>query len=167
MPPFESAKSHNDEQSAALDLNQSSPQHLISVAMGFWRSTLLISAHELGIFAALSEGPSEAQCLSARLGLCSQSAAEFLEELVANRLLQRDGDRYQNTADAALYLNPARPDYIGAWLRMAGAAMRDMPQLTQHLRAAQPMHGTDRTLGERLWADIASILGESGAVDAA
>jgi hypothetical protein len=44
--------------------------------------------------------------------------------LVALGLLQRnDAGRYSNTAEADLYLNPARPGYIGGIIEMFNARL--------------------------------------------
>jgi DNA-binding IclR family transcriptional regulator len=141
------------------------PERLLEIAMAFWKPAVLVSANELGLFAELTAGPCDAASLVRRLGLRPDATADFLEALVALGLLERSGEQYRNSLEATSFLDPTKPAFIGHWLAMAGAALREMADLTTHLRAA----GADRrpcpSLADRMWADIAGILGAARAHD--
>ena len=68
----------------------------------------------------LSEaGPFDGEELRERLGLHPRSARDFFDALVALRMLARDGGPNSNTPETELFLDPAKPSYIGGMLEMA------------------------------------------------
>jgi hypothetical protein len=138
------------------------PDRLLESALAFRRSVVLLSAHELGLFAELSAGPCDAGTLERHLGLLPDVTADFLDALVGLGLVERCGGHFRNTAEANIFLDPANPSYIGRWLAMASAAMRESADLTSRLRATSP---NGEGLPDRMWADIADILGVAGARD--
>jgi hypothetical protein len=100
------------------------PDKILSLGMGFWGSKTLLSAVELGVFAALAEGPADLDALTQRLGLHPRSARDFFDALVALGALTRDeAGRYANSAEAALFLTPGKPSYVGGLLEMANARL--------------------------------------------
>lgn len=143
------------------------PDRLLKSAMAFWRSAVLLSAHELGLFAQLAYGPCDASTLERRLGLCPDAAADFLAALVALGLVERSDGRYRNTPEASLFLDPAKPGYIGHWLAMASAAMHELADLTSHLRAPGANAEERASLADQMWADIAEIMRGASADDEA
>ena len=58
-----------------------------------------------------------------RLGLHPRAARDFLDALVALGMLERDGERYANTAATDLFLDRDKPSYIGGMLEMANARL--------------------------------------------
>lgn len=136
------------------------PAHdrLLDCAMAFWQSAVLVSADELGLFAALASGPLDGDSLERRLGLRQGVAADYLDALVTMGLVERSGGHYCNTDEASLFLDPAKPAYIGNWLAMARTAMREMADLTAKLRVPAANEQEITSLADRMWADIADIL---------
>jgi len=67
--------------------DQITPDTILQLGFGFWGSKVLLSAVELGVFSVLAPGPLDAQTLIARLGLHPRSARDFLDALVALRLI--------------------------------------------------------------------------------
>jgi hypothetical protein len=143
------------------------PDHLLQCAFAFWRSALLLSAHDLGLFAALTAGPHDADTLGARLGLRPDAASDFLEALRAIGLVERHGDCYGHTPETRAFLDPATPAYIGSWLDMASAAMRELLDLSAVLRADDAHPRRDSALCARAWADVAEALRAAGMGDGA
>jgi hypothetical protein len=137
------------------------PDRVLEHALAFQRSAILLSAHEVGLFAELAERPRPAEPLGRRLGLRQDAVADLLDALVTLGLVECSEGNYHNTREASLYLDPTKPTYIGGWLAMAGAAMRAMANLTTQLRA----DGVDRreqpALATQMWSDIAGILSEA------
>ncbi|MFG1603153.1 methyltransferase dimerization domain-containing protein [Actinoplanes sp. NPDC049265] len=112
---------------------------LLSVATGFMAARTLLAAVELGVFTLLGDGPRTGARIAGEAGLHARATADFLDSLVALRLLERDGDTYRNSLDADLYLDREKPTYVGGVLTRMGA--RDYPMwasLTEALRSGEP-----------------------------
>src|SRR5947209_4276423 len=92
------------------------PDHIMQIGSGFWASKTLLSAVELGVFTALATQPATAAELRDSLGLHDRGAADFLDALVALGFLERSDGRYRNSPDAELFLDRAKPSYIGGIL---------------------------------------------------
>jgi hypothetical protein len=157
MAIMDSPQPHYHDPGASPGYDTGTPDRLLDTAFAFWRSALLVQAHELGIFAELARGPRDAATLSSNLGLRPEAAAAFLEALAALGMLTLSGEHFANTPDADRFLNPAKPAYVGRWLAMAHVTLRDLPDLAAHLRASSGER-RERTLTDRMWADIAGIL---------
>ena len=99
------------------------PADIFKVGFGFWASKTLLSAVELGLFTELAKGPADLASLSRRLGLHDRSARDFLDALVALKILDRKDGRYSNTADTDLFLDRAKPSYVGGLLEMANSRL--------------------------------------------
>src|SRR6266480_937882 len=99
----------------------------MQVAMGLWPSKTLLSAVELGLFTLLGSGSLNAGEIADRLQLRSRAVFDFLDGLVALRLLKREGSGelavYANTPDTAVFLDTNSPHYIGGILEMANARL--------------------------------------------
>jgi SAM-dependent methyltransferase len=84
-----------------------------SVAYGFMGSQALFSALEIGLFTELAAGPAGLGELARRLGVEPRALRALLEACVATELVERDGDRYRNSAGAARYLVRQARGYVG------------------------------------------------------
>lgn len=114
------------------------PENILKLGMGFWASKTVLSAVELGVFSALAEAPSDLAALQIRLGLHPRSARDFFDALVALKLLQRDDGIYRNAPDADLFLDKAKPSYLGGVLEMAGTRLYGFwGSLTEALRTGE------------------------------
>jgi hypothetical protein len=99
------------------------PQKIFSIGMGFWSAKTLLSAVELGLFSELANGPADLGTLMLKLGLHERSARDFLDALVAMKLLEREKGFYSNTPETDLFLDRSKPSYIGGMLEMANARL--------------------------------------------
>jgi hypothetical protein len=143
------------------------PGQIMELGLGFWASKTLLSAIELGVFTELGHGSEDYEALRGRLGLHERSARDFLDALVALRMLDRDGDRYSNTVSTDAFLDRNKPSYIGGMLEMANARLFGFwDDLTEALRTGHPQNeikvGGD--LFEQLYADPARLAGFLGAM---
>lgn len=102
-----------------------------------WAAKTLLSAVELGLFTALAERPGTEPEIRERLSLHPRPARDFLDSLVGLGLLERDGDRYRNSAAADLYLDERKPTYRGGFLRMFGWQFSLWGRLTDLLRTGK------------------------------
>jgi O-methyltransferase domain/Dimerisation domain len=117
------------------------PAGILELGLGFWGSKTLLSAIELGVFSQLADGPRRGEELAEALGLHPRSARDFLDALVALRMLDREGGEYANTAEADLFLDRAKPSYVGGMLEMANARLYPFwGHLTEALRTGQPQN---------------------------
>ena len=118
---------------------QLSPAKIMQLGTGFWGSKTLLSAIELGLFTELAKGSLNAAALTKRLQLHPRSAGDFFDALVALGMLKRTGQRYTNTAETALFLDRAKPSYVGGILEMCEARLyRFWGSLTEGLRTGKP-----------------------------
>ncbi len=139
---------------------QLAPDRIMELGTAFWGSKTLLSAVELGLFSELANGPLDADTLRDRLGLHSRSARDFFDALVALGMLERDGDRYVNTSETDLFLDRAKPSYIGGVLEMANARLYGFwGSLTEGLRTGQPQNEakTGDNFFEVLYSDTARL----------
>ncbi len=107
--------------------------------MAFLGSKALLSAVELGLFSELAQGPLDAETLRQRLGLRRRGLRDFCDALVALRMLERDDGQYRNAPETDLFLDRAKPTYIGGWLELANARLYpSWSSLSVALRTGQP-----------------------------
>jgi hypothetical protein len=130
-----------------------SPQRILSVGLGFWASKTLLSAVELGVFTELAARPLDAEALRGRLELHPRSGRDFFDALVALGLLERERELYRNTPESDLFLDRAKPSYIGGLLEMANARLYPFwGSLTEALRTGEPQN--EAKTGEDFFARL-------------
>ena len=117
------------------------PDRIMELGMAFWGAKTLLSAVELGVFSELAKQPLDARALQSRLGLHPRSARDFFDALVALGMLDRRNGQYANTPDTDLFLDRAKPTYLGGWLEMVNARLyRNWGNLTEGLRTGLPQN---------------------------
>jgi hypothetical protein len=117
------------------------PHEILQLGMGFWGSKALLSAVELGVFSVLASGPADLEALQEKIGLHQRAAPDFLDALVALKMLERDGSVYRNTPETNMFLDRAKPSYVGGMLEMANTRLYGFwGSLTEALRSGQPQN---------------------------
>ena len=117
------------------------PDRIMQLGFGFWGSKTLLSAIELGLFTELAKGALDEKALTKRLNLHPRSTRDFFDALVALGMLKRTGTRYANTPETALFLDRAKPSYIGGMLEMSNARLyRFWGSLTEALQTGTPQN---------------------------
>lgn len=118
------------------------PDKIMQLGLGFWASKTLLSAVELGLFTELANGPMSREAVGKRFDLHERSLRDFLDALVSVQMLERDADGlYGNTPEAALFLDRAKPSYIGGMLEMANTRLYPFwGSLTEALRTGRPQN---------------------------
>jgi O-methyltransferase domain/Dimerisation domain len=119
----------------------SNPGNLLQLGLSFWGSRAFLSAVELDLFSVLADGPLSEIQLRGRLELNPRSSRDFFDALVALGVLRRADGKYSNTEETAMFLDRAKPGYIGGLFEMA--AQRLYPfwaHLTEALRTGQPQN---------------------------
>ncbi len=144
-----------------MSKEQLDPSHIMQIGSGFWASKTLLSAVELQLFTLLGTDALTGEEVKERAGLSPRGTYDFLDTLVALRLLGREGDgpgaRYRNTADTAAFLDTRSPTYIGGILEMFNARLYGFwGGLTEALQTGQPQNEvkhTGRAMFDELYAD--------------
>jgi hypothetical protein len=145
------------------------PDKIMQLGLGFWASKTLLSAVELGLFTELAKGPLTADAVGERLDLHARGLRDFLDALVSLRLLERDAEGlYGNAAEAELFLDRAKPSYLGGMLEMANARLYPFwGSLTEALKTGRPQneakHAGNNFFGA-LYADPERLEGFLGAM---
>ena len=117
------------------------PDAILQLGLAFWGSKALLSAVELGLFTTLAHGPMTADALTAKLGLQQRGTTDWLDALVSLGMLNRDGGEYANTPATGLFLDRAKPTYLGGMLEMANARLYPFwASLTEGLRTGRPQN---------------------------
>jgi hypothetical protein len=141
----------------------STPDRILSLGLAFWGSKTLLSAVEIGLFTELAKGSLNFETLSERFMLHPRSARDFLDALVALGMLERDGDQYANTPETDLFLDRAKPSYVGGLLEMANARLYGFwGSLTEAIRTGQPQNeakGGEESFFTALYADPGRLEG--------
>jgi hypothetical protein len=123
------------------NVKQPTPEPIMTLGLAYWGSKTLLSAVEIGLFTELAKGSLDFETLAERLMLHPRSARDFLDALVALGMLERDGARYANTPETDLFLDQAKPSYIGGILEMNNARLYAFwDSLTEALRTGQPQN---------------------------
>jgi hypothetical protein len=141
------------------------PSHIMQVGMGFWASKTVLSAVELELFTHLGSEAMTGEEIGERLGLHPRAIYDFLDTLVALRLLERDGEgsdgRYRNTAETAAFLDKGSPAYVGGILEMCNARLyRFWGDLTEALQTGKPQNEikhTGKPMFDELYSDPARL----------
>ena len=139
------------------------PDHIMQVGLGFSASKTLLSAIEMELFTELAKHPENEEQVRKRLGLHPRSSRDFLDALVALGLLDRQNGTYSNTSATDLFLDKAKPSYIGGILEMANARLYPFwGFLTEALRTGQQQNESktgDQPIFAALYADPARLKG--------
>ncbi len=148
---------------------QVTPDAIMQLGLGFWASKTLLSATELGLFTELAGTRLDAEALGSRLGLHTRSARDFFDALVALGMLDREDGHYVNTPASELFLDRAKPTYIGGMLEMANARLYPFwGSLTEGLQTGQ-LQNEAKVGGDffgELYADPARLAQFAGAMTA-
>ena len=137
------------------------PEKIMHLGMAFWGSKTLLSAVELEVFTLLAKGPMDASTLRNQLGLHERSALDFFDALVALGMLDRRDGFYSNTPETDLYLDKAKPSYIGGFLAIANDRLYGFwGSLTEGLKTGLPQNETKdgRNIFEILYGDPAKLM---------
>src|SRR5215212_9002339 len=159
----------SEAESAAVEqAEQVTPEAILQVGFAFWGSKTLLSAIELGVFSELADaGGLDGETLRDRLGLHPRSATDFLDALVALGMLERKDGRYANTPSTDLFLDRAKPTYVGGILEMANARLYGFwGSLTEGLRTGDPQNEakTGGDLFDAIYNDEAGLRGFAAAM---
>lgn len=133
-----------------------SSDRILELGHAYRACRTLLSAVELGVFTALTDGALDRRTLSQRTGVNTRGAADFLDALVAlGMLVCHDDGRYANSAEADLYFDRNKPTYVGSLLeRFSTWDYGIWNSLTTALQTGKPQYS--KSNGSSLYADAIS-----------
>ncbi len=149
---------------------RATPEKIMEIAMGFGGAKVLLSAVEFGLFTELAKGPRDADGIRAALGLHPRANRDFLDTLVALGLLEREDGLYRNTEATGLFLDRAKPSYVGGLLEMANARLYShWGKLSVALKTGEPQNEVEHggKTFDSLYADPARLKQFLGAMTGA
>jgi trans-aconitate methyltransferase len=120
------------------------PEAIMQLTRAYAGSKALVSAVELGLFTTLADGPHTGEMLQAKLGLQQRGTSDWLDALVSLGMLERDGDRYANTTATDVYLDEAKPTYVGGMVIGMAADTAHWDSLTAALQTGRPQIDDDQ-----------------------
>ncbi|MFB3923082.1 MAG: methyltransferase [Terriglobia bacterium] len=122
-------------------VSEVSPDRIMHLGLGFWASKAVLSAVELGVFTQLAKGGLDTESLRIRLGLHPRAARDFFDTLVALGLLERKDGVYSNSPESNMFLDRAKPSYVGGLLEMANRRLYGhWATLTEGLQTGKPQN---------------------------
>ncbi len=136
------------------------PAKIMHLGFAFMASRTLLSAVEIGLFTELAKGPLDAVTVGQRINIHPRAQLDFLDTLVTLKLLHRANGVYSNSPEADLFLDRAKPSYIGGLLEMFSARLfGHWAHFTEALRTGQQQNesrdGVD--IFKELYADPARL----------
>jgi hypothetical protein len=130
-----------------------SPENILKTGLAFWPAKTLLSAVELEVFTLLAKAPQDATTLQHALGQHTRGTRDFLDTLVALGFLQREDGLYRNTPETDLFLDKAKPSYMGGILEMANNRLYPFwGNLTTALRTGERQN--EKLEGKDLFAEL-------------
>ncbi len=136
------------------------PEKIMHLGTAFWGSKTLLSAVELEVFTVLAKEPMDSSTLQKQLGLHERSALDFFDALVALGMLDRHDGLYSNTPETDLYLDKAKPSYIGGFLAMMNDRLYGFwGSLTEGLKTGLPQNEAKdgKNIFDTLYSDPAKL----------
>lgn len=109
---------------------------------------ILFAASELSLFTLIADGANTADALAARTSTQLEPLRALLNGCVAEKLLERTGAEYRNTASGETFLVRGRPAYIGDGLKYAEDLYPAWGSLTEFTRTGVPPVKAEEMLGD-------------------
>src|SRR4030095_8106561 len=95
-----------------------SPEPIFQLATGFMAAKHMFIANEIGLFAALADGPAPLDRLAALTGIPRPRVGSLADPRVTLGLIERKGAQYQNGPVAAAFLSGKGPADLRPFLRL-------------------------------------------------
>ncbi|MDP6376502.1 MAG: methyltransferase [Pseudomonadales bacterium] len=108
------------------------------ISKASWESAALMSAVELDLFTAISQGHDDIVSAARTLDIEPVNAERLLVVLTAMELVSREGERFTNADDVERFLVRGKPTYAGPWMLFGKPRWDSWGRLTEHLKVKQP-----------------------------
>ena len=122
------------------------PQNILEVGMAFWSSRVVLTAVEFGVFTELAARPLSTEEIVDRLGWQPRAAGPVLDALASLGMLRRDrAGLYSNSRRGALFLDRAKPSYLGGLMELSSKRLFNLwSGLGDLLQTGGPEAGEER-----------------------
>ena len=107
------------------------------ISKAFWESAAFMSAIELGIFTAISNGNDSIESAARAIDIQPVNAERLLMVLTAMELVDRTDDTFANAPDVERFLVRDKPTYAGPWMLFTKPDWKKWGKLTEHLKAGK------------------------------
>lgn len=111
-----------------------SPERISEIARGFQDARILLTAYELGVFAAIDVLPKTSAEVAEHCGTETRATDRLLNALCVLRLIVKEGGRFSNTPGASRWLVPGKPGYMAGLMHVVNL-WRTWGTLTEAVRA--------------------------------
>lgn len=95
------------------DHESPTPDRIFEAINAYQTSAAMKAAIELGLFTALGRDPGTAASLANSIGASERGVRILCDFLAIRGFLQKDGDTYRSSPDAAMFLDESSPAYFG------------------------------------------------------
>ncbi len=120
---------------------------VFDLATAFWRSSVMFTACELGVFDMLEGGPCALGESTKRLQASERGVFALLESCVSLGLLEKRGDMYGNTETASVFLTSRSPESLVITLRLQSATFPMWTKLKDAVISGEPVVPPSDLLG--------------------
>jgi precorrin-6B methylase 2 len=108
---------------------------LQTMVKGFWESSALMAAVEIGLFTAVDKGNTSIETAAKAVQISETNAERLMTACTALGLLVRDGGSFSNAPDVDRFLVEGKPSYAGPWMLFSKPRWGEWGKLTEHLQA--------------------------------
>lgn len=125
------------------------PEYIIDIANAFYKSQILFTASDCGVFTALAElEAGDVASIASHTGLDARAARLLLDACVALDLLEKKGESYANTPGASAFLVPGGPDDLSHAIRYNRDVFDAWGKLPGFMKSGAPVEKPELHLGE-------------------
>ncbi len=144
------------------------PLRILETLAGFQRTAALRTAIELDLLTAIGEGANAVAALARRCSASERGVRALADSLTMLGFLEKTGDTYSLSPDAAAFLDARSPGYLGAAAARAyagGAIVGAFAELTEAVRrGGTAVPGGGLLAPEHpIWVDFARAMAVPGA----
>jgi predicted O-methyltransferase YrrM len=119
--------------------NEWHPGALIETSGGYWKACTLHAAVQLNVFTVMEEQRLSAEAVAEKIQADPRALAMLMNALTAMNLLDKFGDLYANTPEAARFLSKNSPAYIGYIIKHHHHLVASWSQLDQAVLSGSPV----------------------------
>lgn len=125
------------------------PEYIIDLANAFYKSQVLFTASDGGVFTTLAElGAADCATIAAHTGLEARATRLLLDACVALALLEKEGGTYRNTPGASAFLVPGEPGDLSHAIRYNRDVFDAWGKLPGFMKSGTPVEKPELHLGE-------------------
>ncbi|GAA4236628.1 methyltransferase [Actinomadura meridiana] len=118
---------------------QPTSDRIMRLITGYWATGILGTAASLSLFTHIEDAPATAEDLADRAGISPRGAQALLDGLVGMGLVEVDGGRYRNTAEASAFLVEGKPTCLSGFAKVKMGHMGSLARLPDVVRAGGPV----------------------------